>query len=121
MFEMAEGTGYVDAWVLELEETGSASLVRVRKPWISTLFLSTDLRPSQAPGLFNPSLSGFQACLDSLSRGQSQLCVPATASADSPEVLGHILFWVPHLFPRLRSDSFKLSAGLLFSDSCFAE
>ncbi|MEQ2297599.1 hypothetical protein AMECASPLE_036242 [Ameca splendens] len=30
------------------------------------------------------------------------LCVPATASVDSPEDLIHILFWVPDLFPRLR-------------------
>ncbi|XP_047222425.1 uncharacterized protein LOC124868841 isoform X2 [Girardinichthys multiradiatus] len=59
------------------------------------------------------------------------LCVPVTASADSPEdldlsairlqsvgfflinCLDHILFWILHLIPRLRSDSWKL----LFS--CF--
>ncbi|MED6262447.1 hypothetical protein ATANTOWER_019468 [Ataeniobius toweri] len=62
------------------------------------------------------------------------LCVPVTASADSPEdldqsairlqsvgfflinCLDHILFWILHLIPRLRSDSWKLTAALLLSD-----
>ncbi|MEQ2181383.1 hypothetical protein GOODEAATRI_011058, partial [Goodea atripinnis] len=65
------------------------------------------------------------------------LCVPATASTDSPEdlnqsamrlqsvgffhinCLDHIFFWILHLLPRLRSDSWKLTAGLLFSDPEF--
>ncbi|MEQ2311947.1 hypothetical protein AMECASPLE_025905 [Ameca splendens] len=65
------------------------------------------------------------------------LCVPVTASADSPEdldqsairlrcvgfflinCLDHILFWILHLIPRLRSDSWKLTAALLLSDPEF--
>ncbi|MEQ2250244.1 hypothetical protein ILYODFUR_037947, partial [Ilyodon furcidens] len=30
--------------------------------------------------------------------------------------LDHIFFWILHLIPRLRSDLWKLTAGLLFSD-----
>ncbi|MEQ2176970.1 hypothetical protein GOODEAATRI_033640 [Goodea atripinnis] len=62
------------------------------------------------------------------------LCVPATASADSPEdldqsairlqsvglfhinCLDHILFWILSLIPRLRSDSWKLTVGYLCAD-----
>ncbi|MED6261922.1 hypothetical protein ATANTOWER_011967 [Ataeniobius toweri] len=100
--------------------------------------------PQPSPWFIQPepvrlsSLPGFI-----VKRTITALCVPATASADSPEVVDHIFFWVPLLFPRLRrlvallnsvlsfiqpltrlsvlSDSWKLTAGLLFSDSCFAE
>ncbi|MEQ2227301.1 hypothetical protein ILYODFUR_036317 [Ilyodon furcidens] len=62
------------------------------------------------------------------------LCVPVTASADYPEdldqsaiqlqsvgfflinCLNHILFSILCLIPRLRSDSWKLTAALLLSD-----
>ncbi|KAK5614679.1 hypothetical protein CRENBAI_006270 [Crenichthys baileyi] len=51
------------------------------------------------------------------------LCVLVTALADSPEdldqlinCLDHILFCILHLIPRLRSDSWKLTAALLLSD-----
>ncbi|MEQ2297209.1 hypothetical protein AMECASPLE_032462 [Ameca splendens] len=62
------------------------------------------------------------------------LCVLVTASADSPEDLDesairlqsiglflingldHILFWILRLIPRLRSDSWRLTAALLLSD-----
>ncbi|MEQ2303190.1 hypothetical protein AMECASPLE_014156 [Ameca splendens] len=62
------------------------------------------------------------------------LCVPATASADSPEdldqsairlesvgrflinCLDHFLLWILCLIPRLRSGSCKLPAVLLLSD-----
>ncbi|MEQ2233592.1 hypothetical protein ILYODFUR_023460 [Ilyodon furcidens] len=101
---------------------------------LETLFLSLDLRLSQATGLFSLSPHGSQVYLKLLSRGQSQLCVPVTASADSPEdldqsairlqsvgfflinCLDHILFWILRLIPRLRSDSLKLTAALLLSD-----
>ncbi|MEQ2308648.1 hypothetical protein AMECASPLE_030394 [Ameca splendens] len=69
-----------------------------------------------------------------LSRGQPQLCVPATASADSPEdldqsairlltigffpinCLDHFLFWILNLIPRLRSGSWRLTVGDLSAD-----
>ncbi|MEQ2299861.1 hypothetical protein AMECASPLE_019241 [Ameca splendens] len=62
----------------------------------------------------------------------TDLCVPVIASADSPEDLDqsairlqsvelvlincHILFWILRLIPRLRSDSWKLTAAVLLSD-----
>ncbi|MED6291580.1 hypothetical protein CHARACLAT_025089, partial [Characodon lateralis] len=90
------------------------------------LFLSLDL--------FSLSPPGSQVRLELLSRGQSQLGVPVTVSADSSEdldqsairlqsvgfflinCLDHILYWILCLIPRLRSDSWKLAAVLLLSD-----
>ncbi|MEQ2242178.1 hypothetical protein ILYODFUR_033123 [Ilyodon furcidens] len=71
--------------------------------------------PQPSPWFIQPepiqlsSLPGFV-----VKRTITALCVPATASADSPEVLDNIFSWVPLLFPRLRSDLWKLTAGLLF-------
>ncbi|MEQ2305252.1 hypothetical protein AMECASPLE_035900 [Ameca splendens] len=105
--------------------------------------LALDLDPVSVPG-FTPQPSHWfiqpqPAWLSSppgiiVKRTITALCVPATASADSPEdldqsairlqsvglfhinCLDHILFWILHLIPRLRSDLWKLTAGLLFSD-----
>ncbi|MED6241569.1 hypothetical protein ATANTOWER_020011 [Ataeniobius toweri] len=89
-------------------------------PCLTSLALDLDpvsvhgFTPQPSPWFIQPepvqllSLPGFI-----VKRTITALYVPATASADSPEVLDHI-FWVLLPFPRLRSDSWKLTAGLLF-------
>ncbi|MED6234137.1 hypothetical protein ATANTOWER_023032 [Ataeniobius toweri] len=121
-------------------------------PCLTSLALDLDpvsvhgFTPQPSPWFIQPELVRLSSLLGFIvKRTITALCVPATASADSPEVLDHIFFWVPLLFPRLRrlvvllnsvlvlsfiqpltrlsvlSDLWKLTPGLLFSDSCFAE
>ncbi|MEQ2256340.1 hypothetical protein ILYODFUR_023246 [Ilyodon furcidens] len=111
-------------WLLDFDSV----FLPLPAPCLTPLALDHDpvsvhgFTPQPSPWYIQPepvrlsSLPGFI-----VKRTIAALCVPATASADSPAVLDHILFWVPLPFPRLRSDLWKLTAGLLFSDSCFAE
>ncbi|MED6258171.1 hypothetical protein ATANTOWER_003792 [Ataeniobius toweri] len=120
-------------------------------PCLTSLALDLDpvsvhgFTPQPSPWFIQPEPVRLSSLLGFIvKRTITALCVPASVSADSPEVLDYIFFWVPLLFPRLRrlvallnsvlvlsfiqptrlsvlSDSWKLTAGLLFSDSCFAE
>ncbi|MED6241777.1 hypothetical protein ATANTOWER_026522 [Ataeniobius toweri] len=96
-------------WILDNESVFCIWFIPQPAPCLTPLALELDpvsvhgFTPQPSHWFIQPEpdwLSNLAGII--VKRTITTLCVPATASADSPGDLVHILYWVPHLFPRLR-------------------